>query len=176
MRPPGAPQISISPVKRPKRKPLPVRHSSGVPPPPSDWEGWSDPEYSSPRDPKVTWSQFCRPSFQRTRFLTFLSNLYGLLGASIEAQPWTTIVLSILATCVFIPGILKLKWTTDPNMLWVPQDTTYHSHYVYGTKEFQTKNDRDIIVILRSKIKGVNLLTPSMQETILDVHENIVSR
>jgi len=93
------------------------------------------------------------------------------LGEKIERRPWTTVVLTLLITCFFIPGIPLQNWTNDPTYLWVPKKTTFNSHFDYDVSNFGTKRNRDVTVILRSS--GGNVMTVDGQRDVLEVHKSI---
>jgi hypothetical protein len=85
------------------------------------------------------------------------------------------VILTVLATCLFIPGITLLKWTNDPEALWVPQSASFHDHHFDIANTFGTKYDRDIVVLLRSSSPGSDVLTPDLQRSIVGVHDAVVT-
>jgi hypothetical protein len=78
-------------------------------------------------------------------------------------------------TCLFIPGVFLLKFTNDPEALWVPQSASFYDHYFDIANTFGTKYDRDIVFLIKSLYPGEDVLTTSIQRSIVDVHNTVVS-
>ncbi|GMI25149.1 hypothetical protein TeGR_g6051, partial [Tetraparma gracilis] len=123
------------------------RRFSGVPLPPSDWEGWKDRSYQ-PSYKSKSWADTI--SHKREVFLDWLSERFGDLGASIERRPGLTIFLAVLATCTAVPGLLALKVENDPLKLWVPTDLEIYDQYKYYRSTFVGDSRSANFILYRS--------------------------
>jgi predicted RND superfamily exporter protein len=143
------------------------RGFSGVPLPPSDWEGWTDRKYK-PSYHSKSWGDYF--SHKREEFLDWVSGKFGVLGNAIENYPYHVIFVTIAISLLAVPGLFLMKMVNNPIELWIPRDLQVYSDYEHFVKSFGGSS-RSAYFILQRRDRGDMLDREGMLQ-ILEFHNS----